>query len=260
MGFLAGFSGGVTLTLGITYLALLTHRRNREQQAGMLQSQTFALDMVTPTSTNLPARRSTYTPEGVYVPRQTLADTTSTFVEAAKARWNAEIINAVRWVQGTDWNAAEQKVEDNVVRIARESRIKERTVEAARETNSRFWHAEERAVEKIWEAEKKAAQGLQKAEQKAVEVTHQVGDAMAKGVERGKEMVGKAKAAVYLAEEKLEAKVDAKLMGVSEIEKALNQRFDPEYRRERMSRTVEETLAERYIPIEKRDNSILRFL
>lgn len=260
MGFLAGFSGGLTLTLSLTYLAVLTHRRNREHQSSMLRSQTFALDMVTPTSANLPHRRSTFTPDGVYVPRHTLSDTTSEFVEAAKARWNAEIINAVRWAQGTDWNAAEKNVEDSVVRVARDSQIRERTADAARETKSQLWKAEERAVEKIWDAEKKAAEGLRRAEEKAVEVKHKVDNAVTRGLAKGKEMVGKAKAAVYLAEEKVEAKIDAKLMGVNEIEQTLNRRFDTQWQEARMKRSEEEVLAERYAPAGKKDTAIQKFL
>lgn len=72
-------------------------------------------------------------------------------------------------------------------------------------------------------------------------------------MEKGKEVYGKAKAKVYLAEEKLEGKLEAKLEGVSEIERALAERFDQAKRERRLERSVEEVLAERYKPIDERD-------
>jgi len=71
-------------------------------------------------------------------------------------------------------------------------------------------------------------------------------------------MIGKAKAKIHLAEERAEAKVDAKLLHVSEIEKALNERFESKSREDVMKKSVEEALKERYTPIGERDNSRLR--
>jgi altered-inheritance-of-mitochondria protein 5 len=82
--------------------------------------------------------------------------------------------------------------------------------------------------------------------------------AVERGVERAHDFVERTKAAVHLAEERAEAKADAKLLHVSEIEKALAERYDSARREERMKRSVEEVLRERYTPVDKRDNTQLR--
>lgn len=83
---------------------------------------------------------------------------------------------------------------------------------------------------------------------------------MTRTIEKGKHMLGKAKARIHLAEERAEARVDAKLLHVSEIEKALGERFERGSREEVMKKSVEEVLKERYTPIGERDNSRLRGL
>jgi len=87
-------------------------------------------------------------------------------------------------------------------------------------------------------------------------VKQDVTGAVARGIEKGKDVVGRAKAAVYLAEERAEAKVDAKLLHVSEIERVLNQRYQRD--ESVMEKSAKEVLAERYKPIDQRDNSRLR--
>jgi altered-inheritance-of-mitochondria protein 5 len=77
-----------------------------------------------------------------------------------------------------------------------------------------------------------------------------------KGIEKGKEAIGKAQAAVGLATEKIESKAQAaSLSHSSAVEKALHERYE---KPSPLDKTVEETLAERYKPIEERDNTVLR--
>jgi len=59
-----------------------------------------------------------------------------------------------------------------------------------------------------------------------------------------------------LAEERADAKADAKLLHLSEIEKVLNQRY--EKNDDIMKKSIKEVLAERYKPIGERDNTRLR--
>ncbi|KAK0669003.1 hypothetical protein QBC41DRAFT_250868 [Cercophora samala] len=232
MGFIAGFTGGLTLTLSLTYLALHTHRRNREGQSALLRSQSLTLDTLNPLSSpsTLPPRKSYITTDGqhTYVPRSTLASTTSSFLQEAKARWNAEVISAVRWAQSRS-PALESTASSAVVDLAHSApAIQRQIADASREG---------------WQT---AEKGLFRAEKKMEEV-------VGKTVEKTREAYGKAKARVYLAEEKLEAKLEAKMEGVSEIERALAERFDQGKRERRLERSVEEVLAERYKPIDERD-------
>lgn len=129
----------------------------------------------------------------------------------------------MRWAQTKDWTAVREDAEERLLGIAK-------TVDAhevKEEVKSRVVHAGERVVH-------------------AAEHAKQV----------GKDVVGRAKAAVLLAEERAEAKVDAKLLHVSEIEKVLNQRYEKDD--SVMKKSVKEVLAERYKPIDERDNSRLR--
>ncbi|CAP72711.1 uncharacterized protein PODANS_2_1415 [Podospora anserina S mat+] len=232
MRFSWGRTGGLTLTLSLTYLALHTHRRNREVQSTLLRSQSHTLDTLNPlSSSTLPPRKSSYiTTDGThtYIPRQTLASTTTSFLEEAKSRWNSEVIAAVNWAQSHS-PAIESTASSAVVDLAHNApAIKERVADASREG---------------WQT---AEKGLFRAEKK-------IGEVVERTVEKGKEVYGKAKAKVYLAEEKLEGKLEAKLEGVSEIERALAERFDQAKRERRLERSVEEVLAERYKPIDERD-------
>lgn len=77
-----------------------------------------------------------------------------------------------------------------------------------------------------------------------------VRDTFTKGIEKGKEAIGKASAAIGLAEQKLESKSQS-----SAVEKALSERYE---KPDPLKKTVEEALEERYKPIEKRDNTVLR--
>lgn len=71
-------------------------------------------------------------------------------------------------------------------------------------------------------------------------------DAVGAGIEKGKEVFGKAQAAVGLGEEK---------SGVSAVEKALHERYE---KSGEIEKSVEQVLEERYKPVDQRDNTVLR--
>ncbi|EPE34508.1 hypothetical protein GLAREA_10202 [Glarea lozoyensis ATCC 20868] len=107
MGFTTGFTGGVTLTLGVAYLTVLAHERNRASQAHALRNQSRVLtSLLEPTPLPPPQTRA-----------ELAREERSTLVEAAKDRWNNEVENAVRWVQRTDWEGVRVGMEGAVARL-----------------------------------------------------------------------------------------------------------------------------------------------
>ncbi|KAK5661369.1 hypothetical protein OQA88_11268 [Cercophora sp. LCS_1] len=231
MGFVAGVTGGVTLTLGLTYLALRAHERNRESQSDLLRGQTRVVNSLVPDP--LAPRKSPHNPnDALYPPsRAELAlRERGHFIETAKDRWNAEIEGAVRWAQTRDWQGVRENAEERLLGIARSVDVNE-----------------------VREKVQGTAKGV------AGQVREDVKAVVEKGreaVEKGREAVGRAKAAVKLAEERAETKVDAKLLHLSEVDKALAQRYEKDDGV--MKKSVKEVLAERYTPIDKRDNTKLR--
>ena len=97
----------MTLTLGLAYLTVLAHERNRQSQAQQLRSQSRVL-----TSLLEPAP---------VPPLQTRAELAreerGTLIETAKDRWNEEVESAVRWVQRTDWNDVRENLEGAVLKL-----------------------------------------------------------------------------------------------------------------------------------------------
>ncbi|KAK1754542.1 hypothetical protein QBC47DRAFT_361597 [Echria macrotheca] len=230
MGFATGFTGGVTVTLGLTYLALAAHDRNRRTQSDILRAQTRVLNTLVPSS------RSPTTPEEeeaiLYPPsrEELAARRRGHFIEAAKDRWNAEIEGAVRWAQTRDWAAARDDAEARVRDVAARVPVPAPPSVHMPDTDRL----------------KEGVRGT----------ASQIREDVAGVVGKTKELVGRAKAAVYLAEEKADSRLDAKLLHVSEIERALGERYEKD--ESVMKKGVEEVLAERYKPIEERDNSRLR--
>ncbi|KAK4244907.1 hypothetical protein C7999DRAFT_16862 [Corynascus novoguineensis] len=311
MGFIAGFAGGVTLTLSLTYLALITHTSNRQAQSAVLRSQASTLDALVPPDDDpqYPGgrRRRNATvplPDGTYRPRESLEQYrreevagdakpgATSLIETAKTRWNSEVLSAVRWVQGKDWARVREGAEDGLARLlgvelSREPVTVEEVVavsspslrdryqqyqigeqrrqqlqqqEAAHRVSDALHHARDttalvaramrdEAKEVVSEAREVVAVGVQEAK-----------GAVERGVEKAHDLVEKTKAAVHLAEDRAGAKMESKLLHMSDIEKALAERYDSARREERMKRSVEEVLEERYLPLEKRDNSRLRGL
>jgi altered-inheritance-of-mitochondria protein 5 len=102
------------------------------------------------------------------------------------------------------------------------------------------------------------------ADKASIEVSDTVGasrgavqDAISKGIEKGKDLIDQAQTAVVLSEEILESRTQAKMLGMSEVEKALHERYE---KTSRPDKTVEEVLEERYKPIDQRDYAVLRGL
>lgn len=83
-----------------------------------------------------------------------------------------------------------------------------------------------------------------------------VRDAVSKGIEMGKDAVGKAQAAVGLATDKLESKLQSSTLSHSSaVEKALHERYE---KPDVLDKSVEQALRERYTPVDAKDNTHLR--
>jgi len=317
MGFTTGFTGGVTLTLGIAYLTVLAHERTRRQQAEALRFQSRVLNALF---------------EPAYLPppqsRAELArEERSTVIEAAKDRWNDEVENAVRWVQRTDWSEVREGMEGAVARLLGSGLQKSREgiEEAEKVAAPKVREAVDWSKAKAEKGAETAAAGVDKAAAKTISGADRAGavakdqagkikesakkqldhagvktagakdtavaqtrgtvadakasahgiatsikqsggtvdatrgvvrDAINKGIVKGKEAIGKAQAVVGLAAEKIESKGQSTLLSHSSaVEKALHERYEQP---RPLTKTVEEALEERYKPIDKRDNTVLR--
>ncbi|TVY23737.1 hypothetical protein LHYA1_G006710 [Lachnellula hyalina] len=327
MGFTTGFTGGVTLTLGLAYLTVAAHERNRKSQALALRSQSQVLtSLLDPTPLPPPQTRA-----------ELAREERSTLVEAAKDRWNNEIENAVRWVQRTDWTGVREGMEGSLSRLlggglqkSREgieevekaagpqvqeavdrskaaakkaagqaavgidsaaaatisgaervgAEVKEGASKLAASTKTKTEQVVGSSKEQLRSTEEKSGEILDAAKAKSGRVATNaksaaqdaaesvrsggtvdavrgaVRETFSKGVEKGKEAIGKASAAIGLAEERLESKTQyATLSHSSAVEKALHERYE---KPAPLKKTPEEVLEERYKPIEKRDNTVLR--
>jgi altered-inheritance-of-mitochondria protein 5 len=218
----------------------------------------------------------------------------STIVEAAKDRWNAEVENAIRWVQRTDWDEVRGGMESAVSRLLSGGLQKSREgiEEAEKQAGPKVQEALDRSKATAQQAASQiGAQAKEQANQlgtKAAEVRDSVRadarktaadlksgaqesvkhsggtvnatrgalrDAVGKGIEMGKEAVGKAQAAVGLAEEKLESRGQSLALSHSAaVEKALHERYE----QPKALPSLEEALEERYKAIDQRDNTVLR--
>ncbi|KAK4144178.1 uncharacterized protein C8A04DRAFT_11746 [Dichotomopilus funicola] len=297
MGFAAGFAGGTTLTLSLTYLALLTHASHRRAQSALLRSQAATLDSLVPDdpASYLPtahSRRrnaSLVSPDGGYRARGSLQTSSpggrerdSTlpvaggFVEEAKARWNGEVLSAVQWLQGRDWVRVREDVEDKVADVLGVGRLSREPVDVPQQGQGRQQQHQQEghgvgytAGERLHHARDTTVAIAQAMEHEAREVVVEAKEVVAAGVEGAKgavergvwkahDLVERTKAATHLAEERAITKADAKLWQVSGVEQALAERYDSALREKRLQRSVEEVLRERYRPIDERDNSHLR--
>ncbi|PTB68038.1 hypothetical protein BBK36DRAFT_1115234 [Trichoderma citrinoviride] len=271
MGFATGFTGGVTLTLSLAYLSVLAHQRSREAQSQSLRTQTLMIQhLLDPVPQPLPPTRS-----------EVAAAQREAAVEVIKQRWNSEIENAVRWVQHTDWDEVRESMEaraaylwakatgrsvEEVERARRALEPVKRTQakaggEIAAATRGAFSQAKETVDALEMTAENRALDArlrTRKAmEETAAEAKEIVSATVDKGREKAKEIVDKAKNAVGLAGEQVaEMTGNTVKSQLDPVQKALNQR----YQRSQDTRTPAEILQERYIPMDKRDNTILRGL
>lgn len=300
-------------------MTVLTHERNRRLQGQELRAQAFVLERL-------------LNPEPLPPPqsRDELArEERTTLVEAAKDRWNAEVENAVRWVQRTDFNDVREGVEGAVARLLGGGLQKSR--EGIEELEKQAGPKVQEAIDRSKTAAKKgadqAAMGIDRAAAKTIHgaervkieaekgaskiaaaaegnwaragemagetrdviavkadrvaasvksgahdatesLRHSGGtvdaargavrDAVSKGIEKSKEAIGKAQAAVGLSAEKFQSKgQSAALSHSSAVEKALQQRFEQPHFHDK---SVEEAIAERYTPIDQKDHTELRGL
>ncbi|GJC85197.1 hypothetical protein ColLi_08035 [Colletotrichum liriopes] len=275
MGFTTGFTGGVTVTLGVAYLTVLAHQRNRETQSHILRSQTHVLSSVLEPQVRIhpPLTRS----EQAVKDRETLLST-------AKDRWNREVENAVRWAQRTDWTEvreglesgaarlwggaidkageAEQAVENKAVPLAKEASARgaafaeEKGESARKEARSAWDRAREKSLAAEEAARAKAAEARKYVDEKAAEVKVAVGEAVEKGKQQGEAVLVAAQQAAGVAEDKVSVKADGKVLpAASPVQRALHQRYE---KPSGLTKSVKEALAERYQRVDERDNTQLR--
>ncbi|EQL03755.1 hypothetical protein G6O67_004416 [Ophiocordyceps sinensis] len=285
MGFATGFTGGVTLTLSLAYLSVLAHQRNREEQSRALRAQSLALQSIfNPIPQPLPPSRS-----------EVAAAQRAASIEVAKDRWNDEVENAVRWMQKTDWTGIRESLEARVATlwikafgdIAEEvNRVGDKAellVKTAKSTageagngvstaaKSAFGRAKEASAraestveDKALEAKLAGKRAMSKAEDeardKAAEDQGVIASALEKGRDKAQAMVAKVKTAVGMAEDEAAAAVTraASGKGLSPVEKALQERY--QRADAKLNRNAAEVLRERYTPMDKRDNTVLRGL
>ncbi|KAL1879901.1 hypothetical protein VTK73DRAFT_6713 [Phialemonium thermophilum] len=252
MGFTTGFTGGVTLTLSLAYLAVLSHQRNRQAQADILRVQTDVLNSLTRVRTS----PSTLSEISLATARQTYPQQES-FVETAKARWNAEVAAAVRWAQNKDWAEVREQAEGLLARLwgtlAPTTSVP--TTPAFESSSDQPSSARTSISNAAAAGKERVAEVRHALEAGGREAAEEARAAVTKGLEKGKELVGRAKASIALAEERYESKFDSKLMHLSEVERALQQRYE---KSDVMNKSVQEVLNERYKPIDQRDNTKLR--
>ncbi|UKZ91967.1 uncharacterized protein TrAFT101_006935 [Trichoderma asperellum] len=272
MGFATGFTGGVTLTLSLAYLSVLAHQRNREAQSRSIRTQTLMIQhLIDPIPQPLPPTRS-----------EVAAAQREAAVEVAKNRWNSEVENAVRWVQHTDWDEVREGMESRIAYLyakATGQSVEEvlkarRSLEPVKRTQNKaggeiaaatrgvFNHSKETAEVVEMNAENRALDARLRSkkfiEETAAEAKDIVSTTLEKGREKAKEVVDKAKTAVGLAEAQVEEMTGDKAKSqLSPVQQALKQRYE---KPSKDTRTTAEILKERYIPMDQRDNTILRGL
>lgn len=275
-------TGGVTLTLSLAYLSTLAHQRNREQQARTIRSQALEIQsLIDPIPQPLPPTRS-----------EVAAEQRAAKLEVFKDKWNQEVGGAVRWVQNTDWDevrdgleaqagslwnkafgetpsqsaeeagkvikSAAARAEDQAGSIASSARgAFDRAKSSARST-------EEAAESKILEARLKTKEQARRAGDEVAEAAEDTKSTISSLLERGKDtasaLVGRAKSAVGYAGDKVERAIDGETVtaGMGDVKKALHQRYEKSTGVD--TRSVEEVLRDRYKPMDKRDNTVLRGL
>jgi altered-inheritance-of-mitochondria protein 5 len=136
-------------------------------------------------------------------------------------------MNAVRWVQRTDWVQVREGLEDSA------SRLLGYTVNGSSEVAEK--KVEPALTEGVVKVAAAATGAFEQAREKGKEV-------ITAAIENGKEVV-----------QNLEGGAQPTL---SPVQMALNQRYEkPSVQ---VHQTVEQALAERYKPVEKRDTSLLR--
>lgn len=252
----------MTLVLGISYLSLQAHRRTRERQAETLRANTYILNSLSYIPATAPPPKTLAEELALLEQQQellaradekrrNLSGRNEGFFDKAKDRWNAEIEGAVRWAANKDWIAAREDAELTASRLwARAS-----GGEAPSDTAQRAGAAVTDKAAAATTTAKGAAMG------KAVEAKEAATSFWERGLNKGKEIAGQAKAGIARAEEKAQDVVRgaSKNAGESDIEKVLQQRYERKPDAS-LSKSPEELLEERYRPMVEQDNTKLRGL
>lgn len=180
----------MTLTLGVAYLTVLAHERNRQSQALALRSQSRVLQsLIEPNPLPPPQTRA-----------ELAREERSSLIETAKDRWNDEIENAVRWVQKTDWEDVREGVEGAVSRLLSGGLQKSRDgIETAEKAAApRIHEAVDFTKAKAAEAKDRAALGIDKAAAGTIAGVERTGSEVKAGSSKiaalAKEKTGQAKA------------------------------------------------------------------
>ncbi|KAH8821059.1 hypothetical protein F5884DRAFT_745396 [Xylogone sp. PMI_703] len=246
MGFTTGLTGGVTLTLGIAYLTVLAHERNRTNQALALRAQSRVLQSLVDRTPHPSSRTELARQEP------------SSLTEAAKERWNKEIENAVRWVQMTDWNEVRDDMEASIMRLFgnRIHQSQERIADLESKSVSKVQEALNKSKATISENKDHAVASVQRAATSTKESINNSGvvdaarnavrNVVGKTIEKSKEAIGKVEVATA---------PPAGAVMESDVERVLHERYEKPHD---MEKSVEEILEERYKPIDSRDNNVLR--
>jgi altered-inheritance-of-mitochondria protein 5 len=168
-------TGGVTVTLGLAYLTVLYHERNRQSQALHLRSQSHVLNsLLEPEPTSVLSRA------------ELARKSRSTFTESAKDRWNGEIENAVRFVHRTDWAAVREGMESAIARALGLGLEKSREgiEDAEKRAGPIVQEALDRSKAAASDGAHQAAVGLDRAAAATIHAVERAPEAARSGVER----------------------------------------------------------------------------
>ncbi|CAK7214031.1 hypothetical protein SBRCBS47491_002003 [Sporothrix bragantina] len=246
MGFITGFTGGVTLTLSAAYLTVLAHQRHRQRQCDVLRANTTVLRALALSDPITAARLAS--PHAAAAAAEASADLSAaaaaqeyyypsktessrpprtSFVEGLKTRWNTEVESAVRKVQTTDWVEVRENAEGRLAQLWYQAFGGEDPAIAAAARASAAAAAVQRQIAAATEA----------AQAKASEAAVAAKSAASRAVDKSREVLAietdKAKTAAAQATGKL-----------SDVELALQQRYKGDA--SRMKKSVGELLDERY--------------
>lgn len=253
----------MTLVLGAAYLTLQAHQRTRTQQAETLRAQAYILNSLSYVPASAPKPRTIaeelalleYQQELLAAAEQkrrhrygTSDGKAATFLQRAKDRWNAEIEGAVRWATTKDWTAAREDAEFAAANVWARATGGQPPAQLAARTRDAV---SERASTVAGQARDTAVRAGDVARLKTDEAKDAAGSIWERGFRKSKEAVGRAKAAVGLAEDKVAAKVaEGSLITSpqSDAERVIQQRYErkPD---EVLKRSAEEVLEDRYKPI-----------
>lgn len=259
----------MTLVLGISYLSLQAHRRTRERQAETLRANTYILNSLTYIPATAPPPKTLAEELALLEQQQellaraeekrrNLSARNEGFFDKAKDRWNTEIEGAVRWAANKDWVAAREDAEVTASRLWARASGGETPSDTAQRAGAAVTG---KAAAAAASAKGAAAQAPATVGDKASEAKEAAASFWERGLNKGKEIAGQAKAGLSKAEEKAQDVVRgvAKKTGETDIEKVLQQRYEQKPDAS-LNKSPEELLEERYRPMVEQDNTKLRGL